>query len=258
MTGIPPSLRSWSKHPKNQCAPDEIPAYWETHDVLTFLADVGMYDAARYHTLDAAEKEQHRNFKSDYFKKRFTVSRSLLRQILPRIPGTENNADIVMTRKKNGRIQINNRPDIFISLSYSGSCIAATLGKRKIGSDIETVHPQKIRKIRIRPFPDNLASGDGKEPDQHPVHVWTLLEAYAKFHDMSVYPLTQDRFFLPDTHFVSYCIDRHAIFSLAYEGTPLKDTILWIDPGCGSASCGGENTTAGSSPLMYGATHVRA
>jgi 4'-phosphopantetheinyl transferase len=258
MTGIPPSLRLWSKHPENRCAPDEIPVYWETHDALTFLAGVGMYDIARYHTLDADEKEQHRKFKSEYFKKRFTVSRSLLRQILPRIPGTENNADIVMTREKNGRIQINTRPDIFISLSYSGSCIAVTLGKRKIGSDIEIVTPQKIRKIRIRRIPDSLACGSGKNPDLHPVHVWTLLEAYAKFHDMSLYPLTQDRFFLPDAHFVSYCIDRRTILSLAYDGNPLKDTLLWIDPGCGSASCRGENTTAGSSPRIYGAPHVRA
>jgi 4'-phosphopantetheinyl transferase len=257
MTEMPPSLRSWSKHPKNRCVPDKIPAYWKTHDALTFLADVGTYDAARYHTLDADEKEQHRKFKSDYFKMRFTVSRSLLRQILPWIPGSDNNADFVLT-KKNGRILITNRPDIFISLSYSGSCIAITLGKRKIGSDIEMVNPHKIKTIPILRILGNRVCGSTKNPDQHPVHIWTVLEAYAKFHDMSLYPLLPDRFFLPDTRFMSYCIDHRAILSLAYEGTILKDTVLWIDPGCGSVSCGGEETTTGSLSHRQGDTHVRA
>ena len=257
MTAIPPSLSSWSKQPENRCAPDEIPAYWERHDVITFLADIGMYAEARYHSLDAAEKEQHRQFKSEYFKKRFTVSRSLLRQILNYIPGAEKNADIVMGREKNGRIGITGRPDIFISVSYSGSCIALTVGKRKIGSDIEIVHQRESRKIRNNPLFDSLANGNGKGQDHNFVHAWTLLEAYAKFHDMSLYPLTPDRFFFPDTHFVSYCIDRHAVFSLAYGGTPLQDALLWIDPGCGLASGSGENPTNGSSPLLKGDSYVR-
>ena len=99
-TAIPPSLRPWSKLPGNRCVPDEIPAYWKTHDVITFLADVGMYDAVRCHTLDTAEKEQQRRFKSDYFKRRFVVSRSLIRQILPCIPGTENDTDIITLKKE--------------------------------------------------------------------------------------------------------------------------------------------------------------
>ena len=256
MTAIPPSLKTWSKCPQNRYSPDEFPAYWKTHDVITVLADTGMYDETRYHCLDTAEKEQHRQLKSDYFKKRFTVSRSLLRQILPLVPGMENGAGIVMTREKNGRIRINNRPDIFISLSYSGAFIALTLGKRKVGSDIGMVHPRDIRKIRTRPLLDSLTGGIGRNQDQRLVHAWTLLEAYAKFRDMSLYPLTRDRFSLSDAHFVSYCIDSCAILSLAYEGASLQDSLLWIDPGCGSSR--GRESMAAGSPLPYGGTNVRA
>ena len=133
-----------------------------------------------------------------------------------------------------------------------------TVGKRKIGSDIGIVHPREIRKIRIRPLLESLMSGNGNMRDQHLVHIWTLLEAYAKFRDMSLYPLTQDRFFLPGAHFVSYCIDRYAILSLACEGDPMQDTLLWIDPGLWLASSGAENKESGSSLLMAGDTHVRA
>jgi len=258
MTAIPPPLTSWSKHPQNRCAPDEIPAYWQKNEVITFLADTGMYDASQYHTLDAAEKERVLQFKSAYFKKRFVVSHSILRHILHHIPGTGNRADVILMQEKNGRIRVRDRPDIFISLSYSGSCIAVSVGKRKIGSDIEIVRPLDVRKIRSSPLFDGGAGGNGKADNQRLLHLWTLLEAYAKFHDMSVYPLTQDRFFLPDTHFVSYCIDRHAIVSLAYEGTRMKDTLLWMDPGSWLALWGVENKVTSSPPKNDGDTYVRA
>jgi 4'-phosphopantetheinyl transferase len=255
MSAIPPPLRTWSKQEENQCAPDEIPAYWKTHDVLTFLAGTGMYDASLFHGLDGAEKERVRQFKSDYFKKRFAVSRSILRHILYHIPGTENNAEIALFKEKNGRIRVKNRQDIFISLAYSGSCIAVTIGKRKIGSDIELVRPVNINRIRSSPLFDSLMSGNGKDDDQHLLHVWTLLEAYAKFHDMSLYPLVNTRFFLPDAHFVSYLIDQRSILTLAGDPGLIKDTLLWIDPE--TFSPGGKNTPCSSS-LSGGDTYVRA
>lgn len=255
MTAILPPLRTWSKHTENLCAPDEIPAYWKTHDVLTFLAGTGMYDASLEQGLDGAEKEQVLQFKSEYFKKRFAVSRSILRHILYHIPGTENNAEIVLFKEKNGRLRVKNRQDIFISLAYSGSCIAVTIGKRKIGSDIEQVRPVNITKIRSSPLFDGLTSGNGKEHDQHLLFVWTLLEAYAKFHDMSLYPLVNTRFFLPDTHFVSYLIDQRSILTLAGDPGLTKDALLWIDPE--TFLSGGKNTPCSSS-LSGGDTYVRA
>ena len=260
VTAIPPPLLSWSKNPENLCSLEEIPVHLQENDVITFLADIGMYDATLYSLLNTAEKEQVQQFKSAYFKKRFTVSRYILRHILHHIMGTENTADIILNKEKNGSVRVHNRPDIFISLSYSGACIAVTVGKRKIGSDIERVRPVEMRKIRSSPFFANLTGGNGKEDqNQHLLHVWTLLEAYAKFHDMSLYPLTHDRFFLPDTHFVSYLTDQRFILSLASDARPMKDTLLWIDPTtCWLTSSGAGKKAACSPPLPEGDTYVRA
>jgi 4'-phosphopantetheinyl transferase len=259
LTAIPPPLRLWSKHRENLCSPDTIPAYWKTHDVITFLADIGMYDASLLSLLDTAEKEQVQQFKSAYFKKRFTVSRCVIRQILHALPGAESDADIVLTREKNGSVRVHNRPDIFISLSYSGSCIAVTVGKRKIGSDVERVRPVEMRKIRSSPLFGEVTGATGKKKhNQHLLHVWTLLEAYAKFHDTSLYPLTHDRYFLPGTHFVSYLADQRYILSLASDARPMKEILLWIDPACWLASSGAGKNAAISLPLSGGDTCVRA
>ena len=258
MTAIPPPLRAWSRDTQNHCAYEEIPHHWKTHDVLTFLADTGMYDACLYHVLDDAEKKRVLQFKSEYFKKRFMVSRSVLKQVLRNIPGTGNAAGIVLTREKNGRISVRDRHDIFISLSYSGSCIALTIGKRKIGCDIEMVLPRELQKIRSVPLFDGGTGRDGKDLHQHLFQVWTLLEAYAKFHDMSLAPLTKDRFFLSDAHFVSYLIDQRSILSLASDTRPMKDALLWIDPGCGLASCCTGKKAPCLQPSPDGDTYVRA
>lgn len=254
----PAPLMSWSKKSENQYSPEEITEYWKTNDIITFLADIEMYDATLYNTLNAAEKEHTKQFKSEYFKKRFTVSRSIFRHILCHIPGMEKNANNLLTRKKNGGIRVNNRQDLFISLSYSGSCVAVTLGKRKIGSDIESVRRREVRKIMSIPLFKGITTENGKDHDQHLLQVWTLLEAYAKFHDMSVYPLTQGRFFLPGTHFLSYLIDQRFIFSLASDTVPLKHTLLWIDPACRLTSSSARRKATGSLLLPQRDTYVRA
>jgi len=254
LTAIPPPLRAWSKHKENLCAPDEIPAYWETCDVLTFLADTGMYDASLCQGLDGAEKERVLQFKSDYFKKRFAVSRSLLKCILRHIPGTGNRDEIVFSPEKKGML-VRGRQDLFLSLSYSGSCIALSVGKRKIGSDIEMVRPVDIRKIRSSPLFDGTKCRNKKEASLQALHVWTLVEAYAKLRDKNPFPLLAGTTFFPDAGFVSYCIDKQAVLSLAWDPALIKDTLLWIDPG--TFSQGGKHTPSSSS-LSGGDTHVRS
>lgn len=253
MTAIPP-LRAWSKQKKNLCAPDEIPAYWKTHDVLTFLADTGMYDASLYQGLDSAEKERALQFKSEYFKKRFVVSRSLMKCILRQVPGTGNRDEIVLSREKKGML-VRGRQDLFLSLSYSGSCIALSVGKRKIGSDIEMVRVVDIRKIRSSPLFDGSKCRNKKEASLQALHVWTLVEAYAKLRDTNPFPLLAGTTFFPDAGFVSYCTGGQAVLSLAWDPGPIKDTLLWIDPG--AFSSGGKHTPCSSS-LSGGDTYVRS
>jgi 4'-phosphopantetheinyl transferase len=224
-----PSLRPWSKNALNQCVYDKIPAIWGTNDVITFLADLGMYHPSLYDVLDNSEKEQEQKFKIEYFKKRFTISRSILKHILPPILGAKHPSDILLGKEKKGRIKIHSRPDIGISLSYSGPCIAITVGKQKIGCDIEVLRPIKDNKITSCPLFINYQCMDDKEKTRQVIHVWTLVESYAKLFDENPYSLLNPNFVFKEANFVSYCINKHLIFSLASEKKQFAESLVWLD-----------------------------
>lgn len=235
MHAIPPPLRPWAGNSTNRCVFEEIPAYWEAHDVITFLADFGIYQPSLYDLLDNSEKDQEQKFKTEYFKKRFTISRGLLKHIIQPILGADHPSDVLLGKEKKGRVVLPARPDIFISLSYSCPYVAITLGKQKTGSDLEVVRPVKAGKIASSQIFTGY-SGD-RECLQQVIHVWTLVESCAKLFDENPYTLLNSCSLFKDADFVSYCINSHLIFSLASGKKQFSDTLVWLDShGQGAAS----------------------
>ncbi len=234
MNATPPPLRSWSGTSVNQCQFEEIPWYWEKNDIVTFLADLKMYYPALYDDLDIGEKEKEQKFKTEYFKKRFTFSRSLLKRILQPVLGAANPLDILLGKEKKGRVLLPGRSDICISLSYSGPYIAISIGKQKIGCDIEVVRPVTIRKLESCPFFMQFNRSKDREHSQRVIHMWTILESYAKLYDKNPYVLLNSCSLFRDANIVSYCIDKHVILSLASEKSECTETLVWLDiPGVG-------------------------
>jgi 4'-phosphopantetheinyl transferase len=252
---ILPPLRPWSKNPADQCAWDEIPAYWETYDVITFLADLGIYHPNLTNFLDEREKEQEQKFKTEYFKKRFTISRSIIKIVLLNILDSVNISDIVLIKENHGRLIVKGRKDMSISLSYSGTCIALSVGKRKVGSDIEVLRPITIRKITSSPLFSDTHCRNEKEHSRTILHLWTLVEAYSKLHTRNPYQILKYPMLPEDARFVSYCINQYAIFSLAFRSDPIRNALFWIDPKTVSSVI---KNTAGLSRIYYGDRYVRA
>jgi 4'-phosphopantetheinyl transferase len=253
MNAIPFPIRSLSGTTIDQCLFEEIPQYWEANDIITFLADLRMDHTLLSDHLDNREKEQEKKFKTEYFKKRFTVSRSLLKRILQSVVGADNPTDILLSKEKKGRVIMPCRPDICISLSYSGPYIAISIGKQKIGCDIEVVRPVKTKKIESSPVFINYNCSKDGEHLHRVIHMWTIIESYAKLYDKNPYPLLNSCSLSENANFVSYCVDNHMIFSLASEKIQFTDTLVWLDPsGLGKAS----NIPSGISG-RYGAGYKR-
>lgn len=222
-------IQLWNATTSNRCAFEQIVSYWKEYDTLTFLVDLDIYRPSFSTFLDQLEKEKELRYKTAVSRKRFVVSRTIIKHILKHILPVQSPSDCILIREKYGRIHIKDIPGIYISLSYSGTVIAITLGKRKIGTDIEVLRPVDIRKTRSCPFFFDTKARNEKERSRHFLQIWTLIEAYAKLRDRSAYACLTETDFPPDINFVSYCINATAIFSLASGPDQGKDVLLWLD-----------------------------
>jgi len=224
-----PPLRPWSKNAQNRCEYDDIMSYWIAHEAITFLIDLGKYHQALHDFLTHDEKEQELRFIPVISRQRFVVSRTILKHILSEILAKEKIADIILIRTENGRILVKDQPHVYICLSYSGTSIAITVGKRKLGSDIEGVRQVQDKKISASPIFNNYSCAPGKERMWQVIHVWTLVESYSKLYDKNPYPLLNACSPFKDVDFVSYCIDQRIIFSLATVRGHFTDVLVWLD-----------------------------
>lgn len=229
MPAVLPPLRLWSKNALNQCEYDDIMSYWMAYDAITFLIDIGGYNPALHDFLTNEEKEQELRFKPVISRHRFVVSRTVLKHILSEILPKKTIVDIILIRDGDGRIHVKDRSDVYISLSYNGTSIAITVGKRKLGSDIERVRPLRNKKITASPIFYDYQYAQGEERIRPVIHIWTLVESYAKLYDKNPYPLLNCCLPFENAEFVSYYIDQNMIFSLASVQRNLTDVLVWLD-----------------------------
>jgi len=79
------------------------------------------------------------------------------------------------------------RPDIFFSLSHTGSCVLCAVGSDPVGADVETVRPVSRSVILKTCTPGELAEFDFFE-------LWTLKESFFKLFGQSDRPFYEHRF----------------------------------------------------------------
>jgi len=203
---------------------------WRKNDIVTFLVDLGNYHPVYCSYLNSEEKEQLLHLLSEISKKRFVLSRVFLKQILSGIFSLENITDIVLLRNERGRVLVRDYPNIWISLSYSGTEITITLGKEKVGSDIEVIRPLFSKKIADCPLFKDFPFGTETEFRHNLLQAWTMVESYAKFADKNPYQLLNtSSFFFSEVKFVSYCVDKRSIFTTATYKDQGKEDLVWPD-----------------------------
>jgi 4'-phosphopantetheinyl transferase len=211
-----------------RCLKNEIPASWASFDAITFLTEICPEHFLFSNGLSPEEKAHMQMLKTDYSKRRFIVSRSMIKLVLQPLINAETPSDVHLAKKKTGRITIQGRDDIWISLSYSGDLIALTIAKQKIGSDIELVRPLIVQKKW--PGSPSTRKKRGESATLYFLQQWTMMESFAKLQDMNLYPLKKERFGSDSVYFKSHLIGYRAMLSLAVHSTSLRDTVIWLDP----------------------------
>jgi 4'-phosphopantetheinyl transferase len=225
-----PFLRPWSKDPGNRCGYGDLLPYWTAHDAVTVLVDLGAVGPDLYDLLADDEKKRVLLYKSDRSRRRFVVSRAVLKRILSEIL-SEDAREIVLTRSAEGRVLVRDWPHVHVSLSYHGTSIAVTVGKRKLGSDLEGVRPIRDGKITASRVFRECPRAEGTDRTEHVIHVWTLVESCAKLQDASPYHLLGACSPFGDANLVSYRIDRQLVLSLASAPGRFTEVLVWLDAG---------------------------
>lgn len=224
-----PPLRPWSKNSQNLCEYDDLRPYWMGHDAVTVLVDLGMYRPELYAHLSDDEKERVLRYKPSRSRRRFILSRAVLKRILSEIFPEADAGEIVLTRSADGRILVKDRPHVHVSLSYYDTSIAVTVGKRKLGSDIEGVRPIRDRKITASRVFHECPRAEGTDHTVQVIHVWTLVEACAKLFDVNPYRLLGACSPFGGANLVSYRIDHRLILSLAAGPGRFTEVLVWLD-----------------------------
>jgi 4'-phosphopantetheinyl transferase len=162
---------------------EHIPHLWAQNDILILIIDMDDYDTVSIDYLDDTEKKHLKGLQTKYFKKRYTISRMILKYILRHLLKERSVSDIVLY-KKNGKVYVRNHNDIHICISYTENIATLTISKFEIGVDIELMILRSLTNISkyLRTTP-----ADRSMNDLDLLGLWALNEAYCKFSNKSIF-----------------------------------------------------------------------
>jgi 4'-phosphopantetheinyl transferase len=158
---------------------EELSGAWEQCDALVLMVDMDR------HTPDTAylterERDTAGHLKSEYRKKSYLLSRTILRFLLSRILSAPIGA-ISLSTDEQHRVRVNSGDYPWISLSYSRNFLSCTLGRARVGSDMEVLRTLDVANLHKYPAFQDLSLDGSAESTIRWWERWTELEAYAKF-----------------------------------------------------------------------------
>lgn len=202
---------------------ENISHLWEQNDILILLINLDSYNILSTEYLDNTEKEHLKRLKTSYFKKRYIVSRIVLKYVLKYIPGCllkdQHISDIGTYKDEYGKVHVRNHKDLHICISYTGDIVSLAISKIEIGIDIELrrlISSGKVLKYLHTPA---LKTEDlGNELDF--LTVWTLREAYCKFSNKSMLSSLNKELDFSNVFHSSYILSNKYILSVITDTNP--------------------------------------
>jgi hypothetical protein len=163
------------------------------------------------------------DYKSKYFRDRYLQSRLAIKKIFSYLLGEESASSIELLKSSNGRIMVNGRDDIFLSLSYSRNLISVSIARQKIGSDIEYIRPFFSEFLYRSPVYRSLESQYQIPEPVRALGMWTLIEAISKYEERSIPSLLNYPYDISDIDIFMKIINEKFLFTLVVRSQ--KDEI---------------------------------
>ncbi len=190
-----------------------IPHLWEQNDIIILLVDLDNYNVLSTQHLDETEKEEMDIFKTSYFKKRYLVSRKVLKYIICCLFNEQSISSVSTYKDEYGKVHVRGHEELHICLSYTGNIASLAISKIKVGIDIELeklFSPKKISKYLYKP----ILRTKNFENDHNLLIVWTLKEAYSKFSNKSMLANLNKELDLSNVFHSSYILNEKYILSV--------------------------------------------
>ncbi len=162
-----------------------IPYLWEQNDILILLIDLDNYSVFSTEVLDDTEKENLDKLKTSYFKKRFIISRLVIKYALHSLLKGQSVSDIGTYKDEYGRVHVRDHEELQICISYTVNLFALAISKVKLGIDIELkklLSPGKFSKYLSK----RVLETEDLENNLDLLTLFTLKEAYCKFSNKNI------------------------------------------------------------------------
>lgn len=192
---------------------EEIPYLWQHSDVLIFLVDLNDYDTFNTDYLNRIELEFLDKLKTSYFKKRYIISRTVLKHIICNIACELPASRISTYKNMYGRVCICNHNELHVCISYTENIAALAISKVQVGIDIELEKKlalkSNLKNLSMRPL-----STDEPISETGLLKVWTLKEAYSKFSNKKMHLIFSKDLDLSNVSYWTFTLDEKYIFSV--------------------------------------------
>jgi len=192
---------------------EHIPYLWEQNDILIFIIDLNDYDTLNADDLDKIEKEHLERLQTGYFKKRFVVSRTVLKHILCCLLNEGSLSDVSLYKDKYGRIHVHGHDELNICVSYTEDVVFLAISKIETGIDVEVRRYLSLK--NVSKYLQTETSSDGRcATNLKFLEAWTLKEAYCKFSNKSILSYLNKVLDTNDIHKSSYLINNKYILAV--------------------------------------------
>jgi 4'-phosphopantetheinyl transferase len=197
---------------------ENIPRLWEQNDVLVFLIDLDNYDTLSYDTLstgclNSIEEDELNKLQTMYFKKRYVVSRIVLKHVLCHLLNKSSVLEISTYKDECGEVHILNHKELHICISYSENVVTLAISKVEVGIDVEIKRSLALK--NTLKYLKITSSGTEKSASSSDIlKIWTMKEAYCKFSNKSMLSILSKEPDFNNACCSSYVLDNKYIFSV--------------------------------------------
>ncbi len=193
--------------------PENIPDLWGQNDILIFLVDLDDYSTLCTEHLDDMEMESLGRLKTGYFRKRYIISRMVLKYILCNILKGQSVSDMATYKDKCGKVRVRNHEELHVCISYTENIVALAVSTFELGVDIEVIKKRSLTNISKYLNKTTLQT-DKSVNCLDLLTTWTLKEAHCKFSNKSIFSTFYRELDLNNVSHSSYIIYNEYILSL--------------------------------------------